>query len=73
MSSGVLKMLRDHSGDSRYHPLTSLLDLVDEPDATIVDKINIHKTIGKYVEAEMKSVEYIDNSVAPTNFSFKIG
>ena len=57
-ANSVLKMLREHNGNQNYHPLCSLLDLADEIDATIPDKINIHKSIAKYIEAENKAIEF---------------
>ena len=54
----VLSMLRSHRKDNKYHPLCSLLDLTDEMDATISEKINIHKAIATYVEAQNKQIEF---------------
>lgn len=71
-NSRILKMLQDHSGNRLYHPLSSLLDLADEVDATIPDKISIHRTIVKYVEAELKAVEYINIDQAPVGLSINI-
>lgn len=73
MASAVLTLLRENSGDSTYHPLCSLLSLADEFDATITDKINIHKAIARYVEAERKSIEIENTSDEPINFTFQIG
>jgi len=57
-NSRVLNLLREHSSSSQYHPLCALFDLCAQPDATIPDQINIHKTIAKYVEAEHKQIEF---------------
>jgi len=73
MSSAVLEMLRKDSGDSTYHPLTSLLMLAREPDATIGDQITIHKSIARYVEAERKAIEIDTSAMDPVNFKFQIG
>lgn len=69
----VLKMLREHSGNVGYHPLCSLLDLVDEQDCTIGEKINIHKSIAKYVEAEHKAVEFTGKVSTGVDLRFDIG
>ncbi|RKY42340.1 MAG: hypothetical protein DRP85_03375 [Candidatus Makaraimicrobium thalassicum] len=69
----VLQLLRDHKKDELYHPLCSLLDLADEPDATVPDKISIHKTIAKYCEAEKKAIEFVNTDIAPVNFRFLLG
>ena len=73
MASPVLTLLREHTGDEKYHPLCSLLDLASESDATIPDQINIHKTIAKYCEAERKSIEMDLIGDEPINFRFLIG
>jgi len=54
----ILKMLRDHTGDSTYHPLSALLSLASDEKATIGDQITIHKSIAKYVEPELRQIEY---------------
>lgn len=54
----VLSMLRAHRKDESYHPLCALLDLSDEMDTTISEKINIHKSIASYVEAQNKQIEF---------------
>lgn len=54
----ILKMLRDHTGDQTYHPLSSLLSIALDEKASIGDKITIHKSIAKYVEPELRQVEY---------------
>ena len=69
----VLSMLRKHSGSAAYHPLCSLYDLADEVDATIPDKINIHKSIAKYCEAENKSIELVGaENMTPISMSINI-
>lgn len=66
----VLKMLREHKKDDTYHPLCSLLDLSDEDDATITERINIHKTIATYVEAQNKQIEFTGAElVKPVHFT----
>jgi len=72
-SNSVLKMLRDHTGNPAYHPLTALVDLVDEQDCTIGEKITIHKSIAKYTEAEMKAIEFTGKVNSGVDFSFNIG
>ena len=54
----ILKMLRDHTGDQTYHPLSALLSLAADEKADIGDKITIHKSIAKYVEPELRQIEY---------------
>lgn len=54
----ILQLLRDHTGDQTYHPLCALLSLTTSEMASVQDKINIHKTIAKYVEPELRQVEY---------------
>ena len=54
----ILKMLRDHTGDQTYHPLSALLSLASDEKACIGDKITIHKSIAKYVEPELRQIEY---------------
>jgi len=71
--NSVLKMLRDHNGNANYHPLTSLLDLVDEVDCTIGEKITIHKSIAKYTEAEMKAIEFTGKVNSGVDFNFNVG
>lgn len=66
----VLDMLRKHCGDKKYHPLSALLDLTQEMDATVPDQISIHKTIAKYVEAENKSVEFSSGGSSGVQFNF---
>lgn len=56
--SRILKMLRESGGDPSYHPLCALLSLTNDQMASVQDKINIHKTIAKYVEPELRQVEY---------------
>ena len=75
MANRILNMLREHDGNgSKYHPLTALLDLADEYDATIPDKINIHKTIAKYTEAEMKQIEFTGGAGSePIGLNINIG
>jgi len=74
VANSVLKLLREHQGaGSTYHPLCSLLDLSGEADATVSDKINIHKSIAKYCEAELKSVEIKSNDLDGIKMSFNIG
>ena len=76
MSNGntVLKMLRDHgTGNAGYHPLTSLLDLVDEEDCTIGEQITIHKSIAKYCEAENKAIEFSGKINSGVDFNFNVG
>jgi hypothetical protein len=68
----VLTLLREHSDDDKYHPLCALLDLADQPDATIGDQIMIHKTIARYVEAERKAIELDISNEKPVNFKFMI-
>ena len=72
MAANVLDMLRESSGDTTYHPLSSLLKLAGEADATIPDQINIHRAIAKYVEAERKSIDVKNAYAEPINFSFKL-
>jgi len=76
MSNGnaVLKMLREHGvGNQTYHPLTALLDLSIEEDATIGEQIMIHKSIAKYVEAENKAIEFTGKVTSGVDFNFNIG
>lgn len=51
-------MLQEVEGHSGYHPLVSILRITDE---CMVDdhrlKLDCHKAIAKYVEAERKSVD----------------
>lgn len=54
----ILKMLRDHTGDQTYHPLSALLSLASDEKAGIGDKITIHKSIAKYCEPELRQIEY---------------
>lgn len=54
----ILKMLRDHTGDQTYHPLSALLSLASDERAGIGDKITIHKSIAKYIEPELRQIEY---------------
>jgi hypothetical protein len=63
--SRVLKMLQAHRGDQTYHPLCSLLDLADDEAASIGDKITIHKSLAKYVEPELRQVEFKGASDKP--------
>ena len=63
--SRVFKMLQAHRGDLTYHPLCSLLDLADEQAASIGDKIAIHKSLAKYVEPELRQVEFKGASDKP--------
>ena len=72
-TSTVLKMLRDHSGNPGYHPLTSLLDLTGEADCTIGEQINIHKSIAKYCEAENKAIEFTGKVSSGVDFNFNVG
>ena len=72
MANEVLKMLREHSGNNTYHPLCALLDLADEPDATVGEKINIHKSIAKYTEAELKAIEHSGKVQSGVDFRFDI-
>jgi hypothetical protein len=58
MAPRILQMLRDHTGDAAYHPLCALLSLAQNETALVSDRINIHKTIAKYVEPELKQIEY---------------
>lgn len=60
----VLSMLREHRKDEKYHPLCALLDLTDEMDATISEKINIHKSIATYTEAQNKQIEFTGAEIA---------
>jgi len=61
----LLKMLREHSGDQTYHPLSALLSLADNEDAKVGDKISIHKEIAKYVEAQHRQIEFTGSKDAP--------
>jgi len=72
MSNNVLDMLRTHSGEVDYHPLCSLLDLAENSNSKVADKIAIHKTIVKYCEAELKSIEIKDNNKEAVNMNFHI-
>jgi len=69
-NESVLKMLREHSKNSNYHPLSALLDLTQEADATIGDQITVHKTIAKYVEAENKAIEFSGKVTSGVQFNF---
>ena len=40
-----------------YHPLLSLAEIALDEDTPVRTKVDCHKTIVKYVEAELKSVE----------------
>ena len=72
-ANSVLKMLRDHgSGNQTYHPLTALLDLASEQDATIGEQIMIHKSIAKYCEAENKAIEFTGKVAQGVEFNFNI-
>ena len=68
----VLKMLREHSDNPSYHPLTSLLDLSKDGDATIGEKITIHKSIATYVEAQNKAVEFTGKVSSGVDFNFNV-
>jgi len=69
----VLVMLREHSKNPHYHPLTALLDLTGDADATVGEHIAIHKTIAKYVEAENKAVEFTGKVTSGVDFNFNLG
>ena len=64
-TSRVLTMLQAHSGLQTYHPLCALLDLADDEAASIGDKITIHKSLAKYVEPELRQVEFKGASDKP--------
>ena len=51
----ILNMLQEkHPG---YHPLISLAEIALNDDTPIKTQVDCHKTIVKYVESELKSVE----------------
>lgn len=54
----LIKMLRQHSGDPTYHPLSALLSLASDEKAGIGDKITIHKELAKYCEPQLRQIEY---------------
>ena len=64
-TSRVLRMLQEHSGDQTYHPLSALLSLANDEAASIGDKITIHKSLAKYVEPELRQVEFKGASDKP--------
>lgn len=70
--ASVIDLLRKHKGDENYHPLCSLLDLADDVTASVGDKINIHKSIAKYCEAERKAIEIDSTRDEPINLRFLI-
>lgn len=51
-----------------YHPLMSIAEIAHNPDPTIDWELrfNCHKTIAKFVEPELKSVQTIDGNKRPT-------
>jgi hypothetical protein len=53
--SSILDMLRENNPG--YHPLKELADIAMDPETDVKSKIDCHKTIVKYCEAELKSVE----------------
>ena len=71
-ANSVLKMLREHAGNDHYHPLCSLLDLAGDEDASVPDRINIHKSIAKYTEQELRSVEVRGATSEPIRMSINI-
>lgn len=51
-----------------YHPLMSIAEIAHNPDPTIDWELrfNCHKTIAKFVEPELKSVQTIDGNKRTT-------
>ena len=64
--NAVLKMLQ--SKYPGYHPLMSIAEIAHSPDPKIDWELryNCHKTIAKYIEPELKSVQHIDGDKRPT-------
>lgn len=55
MDNEVLDLLRQ--GSKGYHPLVSLLNLSEDIDASVTEKINCHKEIARYVLPQLKATE----------------
>jgi hypothetical protein len=53
--SAVLKMLQAKNGE--YHPLIELMNIGMDDKTDVRLKVDCHKTIAKYCEAELRSVE----------------
>lgn len=53
--SALLEMIqKEHPG---YHPILSLARIAHGEDTSLAQQIDCHKTVLKYVEAELKSVD----------------
>lgn len=65
-TSAVLAMIQQKYPG--YHPLMSIAEIAHNPDPTIDWdlRFNCHKTIAKFVEPELKSVQNVDMNKRPT-------
>lgn len=56
-SRGAALVSMIHTEYPNYHPLLSIVRLAHHPDADMRLQFECHKTIVKYIEPELKSVE----------------
>lgn len=40
-----------------YHPIMAMVDIAHDKDASLELQFNCHKTVAKYIEPELKSIE----------------
>lgn len=40
-----------------YHPIVAIVDIAHNPEASLELQYNCHKTVAKYIEPELKSIE----------------
>lgn len=64
--NAVLDMIQ--SKYPAYHPLMAIADIAHSMDPKIDWELrfNCHKTIAKYIEPELKSIQHVDSNNRPT-------
>lgn len=56
-SKGSLLLAAIRKNYPNYHPILAIVDIAHHKDADLELQFNCHKTVAKYIEPELKSVE----------------